>query len=147
MTMLACAMSRPFEGPGFVDGELTLDHPGPFLVAATHGRPAPGQSDAFQDHVRAIVETLDAMDADSGLVGYSLRGEIGGRDNWTVSVWTSEEAMYDFVVSDVHAAAMAEADVLMEEGTFTHWEEPDATALPPDWDVVIDELDATDPTY
>ena len=147
MMLFACAVSREFEGPGWSEGELTLDYDGPFLVAATHARPAAGQSDAFHDHVDAIQETLDGMDVDSGLVGYSLRGEIGGNDNWTLTVWTSEEAMMGFVVSPVHAAAMANADVLLEKGTFTHWEEPDATALPPEWDRVLDSLDEAEALY
>lgn len=145
--MFACAISRPFEGPGFSDGALTSDHAGPFLVAGTYARPYGDQTDAFDDHVAAIQESLDAMDEESGLIGYSLRGEIGGRDRWTLTVWTSEEAMMDFVVSDVHLAAMSAADVLLEDASFAHWEEPDATALPPEWDLVLDQLDAAPASY
>ena len=145
--MSACAMSLPFEGPGYTDGELTTDDSGPFVVAATYARPKPDQSDVFHDHVAAIQGSLDGMDGESGLVGYSLRGEILGRDNWTLTVWTSEEAMMDFVLSDVHLAAMGEADLLVEDASFTHWEEPDAAALPPEWDLVLEKLDEVEPTY
>lgn len=147
LMMYGCAVSSQFEGPGWADGEMTLDHDGPFVVAATYGRTYPGQDDAFGDHVDAIVESLDAMDEESGLVGYALRGEIGGRDNWTVSVWTTEEAMLEFVVSDVHLAAMADVDVILEETAFAHWEEPDSAALPPDWDQVRDQLETTEASY
>ena len=147
LIMSACTMSLPFDGPGVTDGELTTDDAGPFVVAATYARPKPHQSDAFQDHVGAIQELLDTLDAESGLVGYSLRGEILGRDNWTLTVWTSEEAMMDFVLSDVHLAAMAEADLIVEDASFTHWEEPDAVAIPPEWDEVERRLDEVPPAY
>jgi hypothetical protein len=143
----ACAMSLPFEGPGYTDGAMTTDDSGPFLVAATYARPKPEQSDAFGDHVDAIQEWLDARDAESGLVGYSLRGEILGRDNWTMSVWTSEEAMMDFVLSDVHLAAMSEADLIIEDASFTHWEEEDPAAIPPEWEVVLEKLDEVPLAY
>ena len=142
LMFVACAVSRPFEGPGFADGEVTVEPEGPFLVAATYARPAKSESDAFHDHVDAIQQSLDAMDADSGLVGYSLRGEIAGRDNWTLTVWTTEEAMMAFVLSDVHLDAMADADTVLEAGTFVHWEESDPAEIPPDWNRVLDEIDA-----
>ena len=139
----ACAVSRPFEGPGWTDGALTSDHEGPFLVGATYARPHADQSDAFDDHVAAIQDVLDSMDEDSGLIGYSLRGEIAGRDNWTLTVWTSEEAMYGFVTSEEHLAAMAEADTILEDASFTHWE-TDASSLPPDWNEALSRLDEAD---
>jgi quinol monooxygenase YgiN len=129
------------------DGEVISDHPGPFLVAATHAVPAPGQGDVFDAHVAAIQDTLDGYDAESGLIAYSLRGEIGGRDNWTATVWTDEGAMLAFVGSDTHAAAMAEAGTMLEAGTFVTWEVPDASGLPPRWDDILVRLDEAEPSY
>jgi len=141
LLLLACALSRPFEGPGFEDGTFVSDHPGPFVVAATYARTAPGHNAPFQDHVGAI----DAEIADAeGLVGYALRGEIGGRDNWTMSIWESEEALYTFVISPAHLAAMGEADLLLEDSAFTHWTEADGSALPPTWEEALDRLDRAD---
>jgi heme-degrading monooxygenase HmoA len=139
--VFACTVSSLFHGPGIAE-DGTLDSEGPFVVAATYARPAKGQDAAFQAHVEAITDSLDAMDESSGLIGYSLRGELGGRDNWTATLWTSEEAMLTFVVGDVHAAAMADAGTVLEEAAFVHWEEADAGALPPDWDDLLERLEA-----
>ena len=43
-----------------------------------------------------------------GLVGYSLKADIVRKTFWTMSVWRSEEALTQFVHSDVHRAAMRE---------------------------------------
>jgi hypothetical protein len=141
----ACAVSSEFVGPGIVDGEVTAE--GPFVVSATHAVPAKGQGDAFQSHVGAIQAELDAMDAESGLVGYSLRGELGGDDNWTSTIWTSEEAMLAFVAGEAHSAAMGEGASLLDEGTFVHWEVGDASALPPSWDDIVGRLESVEPKY
>lgn len=141
LLLLACALSRPFEGPGFDDGAFVSDHPGPFWVAATYARSARGQNAPFQDHVGAIDAEIAEAD---GLVGYALRGEIGGRDNWTMSIWESEEELYAFVASPAHLAAMGEADLLLEDSAFTHWTEADGSALPPTWEEALDRLDQAD---
>lgn len=145
--LLACAIAQPFAGPGYADGAVTVAPDGPFLVAATQATPAAGEEATFGNHVDAIQATLDAMDVESGLVGYSLRGEIGGRDNWTLTVWTSEAAMLDFVLSDAHTAAMTEAEQIVDIGRFVHWEESDPAAIPPDWESVLDRLETTAQTF
>ena len=48
---------------------------------------------------------------------------------------------------DVHLAAMADADRILEDAAFTHWEETDAASLPPEWGDVIDRLDEEPLTY
>lgn len=141
----ACAVSSEFAGPGIGEGGVVAE--GPFVVSATHAIPAKGQGDAFGAHVDGIQAALDAMDADSGLVGYALRGEVGGNDNWTSTIWTSEEAMLAFVVGEAHSAAMGEAASILAEGTFVHWEVADASALPPSWDDILERLDGAEPSY
>jgi heme-degrading monooxygenase HmoA len=138
-TLLACRMSSPFEGPGFDDdGNFIAEPEAPVVVALTYGRPARGEAAAFEDHVGAILEQLEETD---GVYGWSLRGELGGRERWTMTLWESEAAMMDFVLSGNHLEAMAYDPVLFEDGEFAHWEEADPSALPPTWSDATARLD------
>jgi len=136
LPMTACAMSGPFEGPGW-DGELTTAHEGPFLAVVTWARQARGEQKAFGAYVDTVSDQLDEAE---GLVGYALRGELPGREVWTVTVWESEEAMRDFVTSGAHLIAMGAADQVVEEFDSAHLEVT-AEELPLDWDVLLDALD------
>ncbi len=139
MTLFACAASTPFEGPGVSDdGALRTDHAGPFVVAVTHAKPAKGKGGAFNDHVDAIEAQLLEMD---GFVGYSFRGEIGGRDRWTLTLWESEDALMGFITTGVHIEAMAQSGELLEEIHSGVWVEEDPGQLPPTWGEALDFLD------
>ena len=147
MTVLACSIARPFEGPGIEGGQVITEADGPFLVAATHAKPASGQGKAFDEHVREIQDELQAMTEEDGLVGFSLRASLVSHDRWTMTVWTSEEAMDAFVLGDAHMSALVEAPTLLEVGAFAHWEESDPDELPPSWDRALDELDDAENVY
>lgn len=134
----ACTMSSPVEGPGFdPDGTLVSAHEGPFVVAVTHARSAAGQQDAFAAHVDAITAAIALA---PGFVGSSLRGHRPGRDNWTLSIWESEEAMDEFVLTGPHLAAMSEAGLVLEEAGFAHFE-AEASELPPTWEDALQALE------
>jgi quinol monooxygenase YgiN len=134
LALAACNLHTPFDGPGMADGALATDHEGPFVVAVTYARSAPGEGRRFGDHVTAIEEQL--ADAD-GLVGYSLRGDLVGRDNWTLSVWESEDALLAFLTTGAHLAALGEAGTVLQDSRFASWDEPDRAALPPTWDQAL----------
>jgi quinol monooxygenase YgiN len=138
MLSFGCALSSPFVGPGFSDGEYTSDHEGPFVVAVTYARQARGEGEAFADHVDAIEEQMQRSE---GIVGYSLRGDLVGRDNWTMSIWESEPALLAFVTREAHGDAMIEADTVLEDSEFTHWVETDPEAMPPTWEQGLDYLE------
>lgn len=133
----ACTLHSEFIGPGFEEGTYISKYAGPFLVAVTHARSASGQSAAFGDHVEAIEQQIATSD---GLIGYSLRGDIPGRDNWTLSIWESEEDMVEFMTTGAHLAAMGDAGTVLEEGHFEWWEEADPAAMPPVWSEALDRL-------
>ncbi|MEQ1501524.1 MAG: antibiotic biosynthesis monooxygenase [Myxococcota bacterium] len=135
-----CAIAQPFEGPGYADGVLTSDAEGPFVAAATHTRAKIGAGNAFDAQLDAI---LDQLDAQPGLVGLSLRGEILGRDKWTLTVWETEEDLAGFVTSDAHLEAMGQADALVDAVYSATWS---TTEVPPSWDEVLDELAEVEPS-
>ena len=132
-----CAVSGPFEGPGFSEGEVTTNTDGPLLAVVTYARRASGERSAFQSYVDTITHQLDETD---GLIGYELRGELPGREVWTVTVWESEGAMLDFVASGAHATAMGASSQVVAEFDSAHLE-VEAEDLPLDWSELLAALD------
>jgi quinol monooxygenase YgiN len=134
----ACTFESPLVGPAFTEGALTLPPDQPVVVALTYARPARGQNKTFQAHVGAIATQLDHA---PGLLGYSFRSRVPGRDNWTMSLWESEAAMLDFMAGGAHVDAMASAGEILEDSAFTHWTTaPDR--LPPDWEESLTRLES-----
>lgn len=133
----ACVASGPFQGPGFQDDTLITDTEGPYLAVATRAIIAQGKRAEFNDHVGRIADQLENQ---PGCIGYELRGRVPGREVWTLTVWESEAAMLEFVVSGAHGEAMPQASGLVEEFDSAPFEVA-ADALPLSWDVVEAELD------
>lgn len=133
----------PFAGP---DGAQTVESDqDEVLVAMTHlrVRNLPGPGARFDDHANAIADHLYETTPD-GWLGASFRN-VGKLDWWTVTVWESEEAMMDFVVSEPHLSAMADLGTVAKAARSRHeWMAPDDA--PPPWDAIVEELE-TDPTF
>lgn len=62
-----------------------------------------------------------------GLVGYSLDAHVVRKTFWTLSAWTSQEAMDAFVGADPHRSGMAAVRPHMGRPAFVFW-----TATPED---------------
>jgi len=138
-------VAQPFEGPGFslADG-LTAAVPdsGEFIVAATRLVVADGDEPIalFNDHMTALLAAL--AEGPPGLVGFSVRQNLFSRGGYrTMSVWESQDAMWAFVLSDAHFAAVEDADRIGAEGTKVVQYTIPATELPPRWDTVIEKTD------
>lgn len=138
----ACTPSSPLKGPGLNDdGSLRIDADGPFLVVVTHTKIAKGERKAFNEHVEAVDEQLDAQ---SGFVARSLRAEMFGRERWTMTVWTDELSMLDFVTSGAHVQAMQDTATVLD-GLHTASFEVSKAEMPPTWDQALAELDIVEP--
>ena len=76
-----------------------------------------------------------------GLVGYSLDAHPLGKTFWTVSAWTSREALEAFVHQDPHGVGVAAIRPHMKRSSFVFW-----TARPEDlpvkWGEVRHRIDA-----
>lgn len=112
LPLIACTpepSESPLEGPGFDDstGDL-LRSQDEYLVALTflEVRNAPGPGGRFGDHANRIGNYL-FEETPAGWQGAAFRN-VGRLKWWTMTVWESEEAMMDFVVSEPHASAMLE---------------------------------------
>ena len=56
-----------------------------------------------------------------GLAGYSLDAHVLGKTFWTVSAWTSQAAMEEFVRGEPHAGGMAAIRPNMQRPAFLFW--------------------------
>ncbi len=56
-----------------------------------------------------------------GLVGYSLDAQLFRKTFWTLSAWTSREALEAFARADPHRSATASIRPHMDPTTFTFW--------------------------
>ncbi len=136
-----------FEGPGYSPSAGLTAEPADgehFVLAATHLELADGADDLFAERADGVQAVLDADPP--GLVGYAVRKNFFTRDGYyTMSVWESEEAMYGFVATDAHVAAMSDVDRI-GGGRVTHWNVT-ASELPPQWDPTIARLMKSDEAY
>ena len=133
-----CEIAAPFAGPGWSDEGPTIGE-GPYFVAATHLVLPEDDAETQEVFSEAMGNITDVLDAQPGLVGYSLRQKLFGRDNWTVTVCASEADAVAWVSSDVHVDAMVAMADRAEAGETTHWE-AEASELPPTWDDVMERL-------
>jgi len=71
-----------------------------------------------------------------GVVGYSLRAKLLSRNFWTLSAWTDEKVLMEFVMKIPHAQAMKGLMPHMGPTKFTKWRVP-GSALPLRWDDAV----------
>lgn len=83
----------------------------------------------------AIVRVMGQLRGAPGLLGHSLRAELLTGTYWTVSAWTSTEAMNAFVGTEPHRGVMRSMAAALGTPTFVTWEVP-AAELPVAWDDV-----------
>ena len=123
-----CAIGRPWRGPG-----LTRDHGGaPVIVSVTHAVVDRSRGGNFDDYVWIVARAMDDREF-AGLVGYSIRKEILGDEVWTVTAWTSEDALVAFVRSGTHQRAIASAGkAIVSMRTQRVWLPP--SELPVSWE-------------
>jgi hypothetical protein len=106
-----------------VDTSGVLAEPGPggYVVSSTFLRLRPGEAvtTRFGELSGPIIAGLPAR---PGLAGFQLGLAPACNVARTLSVWESEEAMYDFVVSDEHITAVsAVSEVSRGASVVVHW--------------------------
>ncbi|WP_437954653.1 antibiotic biosynthesis monooxygenase [Sorangium sp. So ce119] len=117
--------AEPLSGPG-VDPATGKLRPAPegssYTVSSTFGIPRPG--DAVMERYGQAFGAIQAQLASQrGLLAIQLARSTSCGSGRTLAVWESTEAMYEFVMSPAHLAAMDAADDLLEPNyVVTHWE-------------------------
>ncbi len=138
--------ARPLSGATFdIDqgGFLTEPTQETFVVHATQIYVKPEQSDRFFQLTGPMFATLPEF---PGNVAWTVGGDDSCLVSRTMGIWESEEALYAFVGSPEHAAAMAETTALSYTGRTTHWTVTKEEAEALSWDVARAKLDAIEPS-
>ena len=65
-----------------------------------------------------------------GLIGYSLRASVVGNSLWTLSAWSSEAQMRQFVRGAAHTMTVKTTSRWMRASSFTTWTESGDTPVP-----------------
>ena len=127
-----CRLATGFRGPGW-DAEHGVVLPGvgaTVVVALTHGTIAAGRRADFEAFTDRIVASLPEQE---GLVGWSLRRDLGGSEVWTMTVWRDGEAADDFLVSPAHREAMRASRDVFATTRLARVDWP-TSELPPTWE-------------
>lgn len=117
--------TQPVFGPGVdvATGQIKSPPSGSsYVVSTTYGVPKPGEAvrERWGQLFNAIIEELPSH---QGFVALELATSTACGSGRTLAVWTSEEAMFDFVAGPAHAEAMAASGDVLQSGTaVAHWE-------------------------
>lgn len=132
--------ARPLSGPGYDVATGFVGAPQSSYVIHTtqiYVRPEQ-QAEFFKESAKVMAQ----MDATDGVVAYTVALDQGCGVARTMGVWISEEAIYAFVGSGAHAAAMQRTTELSFTGKTTTWDATQGDVLALGWDVAREKLDA-----
>jgi heme-degrading monooxygenase HmoA len=86
-----------------------------------------------------VSDVRRSLDENQGYLGGSIRRELFGEYAWTMTVWTDEESLEEFIDSREHSRAMKEGDSAVGGGKFLRiW--VDAESLPLPWEEAITKI-------
>ena len=109
-----CTIATPFR---------TVAEPAPetVIVVITH---AVTGEDRARNRVfwRQVREVQASLPRQPGLVGYSIRRQLLGREAWTQTVWRDEASVRAFVQGAVHRQAMGEGSSALVSMAFARAE-------------------------
>lgn len=134
----SCAVATPFQRSAKLD-QVEMTPETIVILALTEVEITGTSSDksSFWERVTSVRKSLDEM---PGYLGGAIRKEILGPRAWTLTVWTSEEALEQFVASREHERAMREGAPAVKTSKFYRgkyaWKE-----MPIGWDVVEKLID------
>jgi quinol monooxygenase YgiN len=92
---------------------------------------------AIPAFVRFSLQVQKQLRSTPGVVGYSLRAKLLPRNFWTLSAWTDEKSLMDFVMKIPHAQAMIAMLPHMGPTKFTKWK-VSGSSLPLRWEEAIE---------
>lgn len=123
-------------GPG-VNQETGALAVGNYFVATTYLAMEPGVLDHVLDLSAPVISTMMSTE---GFVAVSTARSESCLSLRTLTVWESEEAMFELVASPAHSAAMAEMSELSRGSSNTvSWQ---GTAADASWEVALEKLGA-----
>ena len=144
-TFSACELAQPFNGPG-IEGGTFVTNVDEVVVVGTFI-----DLNDNDDAMRIFDERTQAIEGyfendPEGYLGQSLRRSFTDNKFWTLALWESDEAMMNFVASDVHTQAMAVGADIAEDGKTVRFTQPREAGLP-SWENVLTRLDEVPSFY
>lgn len=134
----AFAEAKPLSGPGYDPVSGFIGTPkATYVVSATQIFVKPEQEDAFFQQAGKVIAQLGET---PGFVAFALGGDTTCGDSRTISVWESEDALYEFVGSGAHVTAMQMAPDLGLTGRTTHWDATSEEIGALTWDKAREKL-------
>jgi hypothetical protein len=130
---------QPFMGPAFdpETGELVAPLPLPHVVATTVGWPSSEGGETLGIHTNNAIADVFQRE---GLLGASFAISDSCGSARTITLWADEASMMQFVMGDVHVAAIQNALQFTKAWETTHWSETEDDQ-PPTWERVRAQLD------
>ncbi|MCA9527256.1 MAG: DUF3291 domain-containing protein [Myxococcales bacterium] len=138
---LEACEAEAFEPPALEGPGMGAPPEGAVVASATvlYLRPGAAAKAQFLEVLGPVAATLATSD---GLLAQALTYDDRCGVARTFTVWRDAAAMYGFVASPAHVAAMAQqGEFGRPESTVVHWE-VDADAFPPTWDEALDVVRA-----
>ncbi len=88
---------------------------------------------AFPAFFKFLFQIQNQLRSTPGIIGYSLRARPLSRKFWTLSAWTDEKSLMDFVAKIPHGQAIKAMTPHMDPTNFTKWNVL-GSALPLPWE-------------
>jgi heme-degrading monooxygenase HmoA len=129
---VGCAISPPISGP-LIDRsskKLLVDSSSDVVVALTNAQLIRKERKPFDRSSQEIYKSLESY---PGYIGGTIRLELFGDQVWTMTMWESESALKNFVVSARHLNAMYLTNQAMSRFRHLHLKMR-ADELPLSWD-------------
>lgn len=137
-------MAQPLAGRGYDPAQgLLAPAQETYVASTTFLILNPDETQRFQELVGGIVADLETRE---GLVAMSLGNSQKCGTVRTMTLWKSQEAMMDFVISPAHSAAMAETSVVGLNGAVTSWEVT-ADEVPMSWELARTKIAEVETLY
>ena len=111
LSLSSCYNGMPYYDDGrYPEAEMVA-------VALTHAilHDDPELLSQFRSYAGNVLASLEGQ---PGFIGYKTRRRVSGMEVWTMTVWTSDEALNEFVQSDFHQAAIRNGLAAVKYGEF-----------------------------
>ena len=103
----------------------------------------PGAREEFMALSRKVSDSLESR---PGYLGSAFRFEVLGTKVWTMTAWTNEQSVNDFMFSGPHHAAIGRTFVLVDDGRFARTTIP-RDQMPMSWEDAMTLLDTDGRNY
>ena len=121
-SFFGCVIDTPLKGPGVESGSGEMkDEAETVFVSLTYAVLVddPKLNSTFWSHVGMVEASLPGH---PGFVGYSKRKRLFGNEAWTMTIWTDEKSLNDFIESEVHQTAIRDSMKALDSATFARIE-------------------------